>query len=188
MSPTNSAASAVKRLAHDGLALAHRPLAAAAYTAGVVKGTAESAAHATGVLVETLIHPQRGPQHEEYTQESTPPPTDVAAPAADTVDTVDTASPAPVEDVPTALREKPGERTLFGGLNTEAAPPMTPGGGGEAFEHEPHAETRDIEHGDAPTDAREVESWADEATDELLEEQQAEIAYTSETEPDVTTD
>jgi len=55
-----------------------------------------------------------------------------------------------------------GERTRYGGLNTEPAPPMSPGGGGEPIEHEPTAESRDVAHGDAAVQPREVESWAQE--------------------------
>jgi hypothetical protein len=56
-----------------------------------------------------------------------------------------------------------GERTNVGGLTTEAAEPRMPGGGGEAFEHEPHAEARDVAHGEAADDPREVDFWAEEA-------------------------
>lgn len=63
-----------------------------------------------------------------------------------------------------------GERTRYGGLNTEAAPPMSPGGGGEPIEHEPTAESRDVAHGDAAVQPREVESWAEEVNDAEPEE------------------
>jgi hypothetical protein len=56
-----------------------------------------------------------------------------------------------------------GERTRFGGLNTEAAPPRMPGGGGVQVEHQPEPESRDVAHGDVPASAREVDSWAEEA-------------------------
>ena len=63
----------------------------------------------------------------------------------------------------TAAGGATGERTMFGGLNTEPAPPMMPGGGGEQIEHEPHAESRASAHGDSPVDPREEVAWEQEA-------------------------
>lgn len=163
MSPTDT----VKQLTRTGLALARGPVAVAAYAAGVVKGTLEGTVH----VVEGVLHPQRDPRHTE----AEPTPTDVPAEEEETTPEATIKRP----------RTKPGERTMFGGLNTEPAPPRTPGGGGEAIEHEPHAESRDVEHGDVPVRAREIESWEEEAAGELADEQaagivDAELAYTSE--------
>jgi len=105
----------------------------AAYAVGVVKGTVEGVAHAAGSIADNLVRSPNGP-------EMVPPR----------------------ERPPAAPAEGVGERTRFGGLNTEPAPPMAPGGGGEPFAHEPTAESRDVAHGDA-VQAREVESWAEEA-------------------------
>jgi len=107
-------------------------------TAGYAAGLAKGATEATVSLVRQL----RG---------GTP-----AAPSA------------PVAVPPeTEGRETPtGERTMFGGLNKEAAPPRMPGGGGEAFEHHPSPENRAAGHGAGPADPREEASWAEEVAEE----------------------
>lgn len=154
----------VRHLTKGGIALAQRPLAVVAYAAGVVKGTVESTVHVTESVVGSLIHPQRAP----HSTETTPAPTETAEASVDTAPaSATTAAPeaADAPDSPPAPPAPSGERTMFGGLNTEPAPPMMPGGGGEPIEHEPHAESRAADHGGA-VDMREMESWQEEALEE----------------------
>lgn len=144
----------VKHLTRSGLALARGPVAVAAYAAGVVKGTVEGTVHVVG----SVLHPQRGPHpvESDTARAGQQPPTDIDDVAADT------SSAATGAATDTAAPRK-GERIVFGGLNTEPAPPMMPGGGGEPIEHEPHAESRAAAHGEAAVDPREAESWEEEA-------------------------
>jgi hypothetical protein len=145
----------VRHLTRGGIALAQRPLAVVAYAAGVVKGTVEGTVQVTESVVGSLIHPQRAPHPTEAAEapEAREAPVDSTPEPATTTVPAEPAAPSS------------GERTLFGGLNTEPAPPMMPGGGGEPIEHEPHAESRAADHGGA-VDAREMESWQEEADDE----------------------
>ena len=121
---------------------ARHPVAAASYAIGFAKG-------ATSVTLDVVRHLREGAPavpHQRAASEPTTAPT--TGPT--------TAPPAPEPTVT-------GERTNFGGLNTEAAEPRMPGGGGEPMAHEPHAESREVEHGEAPLDPREEDSWLDEA-------------------------
>lgn len=70
--------------------------------------------------------------------------------------------PTTTESPTTSAAAAPaGERTLFGGLNREAAPPQMPGAGGEAYEHFPSPESRDAGHGNIRVDPREEASWTE---------------------------
>ena len=115
---------------------ARHPVAAASYAIGFAKG-------ATSVTIDVVRHLREGAPAVPQQRGASEP---------------DTASPTPASE-PTAT----GERTNFGGLNTEAAEPRMPGGGGESFAHEPQAEARDVAHGDAADDPREVNFWTEEA-------------------------
>lgn len=151
MTPTDT----VRQFARGGISLAQRPIAVAAYAAGVVRGTVRGALRMAETVVDEVVHaPRDVPVLDEHSFEVRPDE-----------------GPADAESVAT------GERTQYGGLNTEPAPPMTPGGGGESFEHEPTAESRDVAHGDAAAQPREVDSWVEEvetAPEEDLEASDAE--------------
>jgi hypothetical protein len=125
------------------------PVSTASYVFGFAKG-------ATSATFEVVRHLREGgpsvPQQRSASESTTAP---AQAPAAGVT------SP---ESEPVV-----GERTMFGGLNTEPAPPRMPGGGGEAFEHEPSAESRDVAHGDSAAQPREVDAWTEEAADTELD-------------------
>jgi hypothetical protein len=121
---------------------ARHPVATASYAFGFAKG-------ATTAIIEVARHLRAGPSVPQ--QRGASEPTTARRPSGD--------RESPV----------PGERSRFGGLHTEPAPPRAPGGGGEAFENEPRAESRDAAHGSAGPQPREVDSWAEEAADAAVD-------------------
>jgi hypothetical protein len=127
--------------ASGAVSAARHPVAAAGYVVGLAKGATTATVDAVRRGRSGVVPQQRGPS-EPRTAAATPP------------------EPA-----------RPGERTLYGGLNTEAAPPRSPGGGGVEVGHEPAAESRAVAHGDAPTSPREVESWLEEAADAEVDDE-----------------
>jgi len=133
-----STKSVVDRLAGSAFSAVRHPLSSAGYVVGLAKGATE----ATVSLV-------RGHADSGTTDGAT-------ASTGTGTSTQPRTQPRTRPEPP-----KEPERLVFGGQNKEAAPPQYPGGGGEQFENHPSAETRDIAHGDAPTDQREVDAWTE---------------------------
>lgn len=130
----------IGHLTRTGVSVVRHPVETGSYAAGLVKGAAYA-----------VIKVASGDVRSGVWQVDPDPEADAAVP--------DQTSGEPTRR--TAATAPTGERTLFGGLNREAAPPQMPGGGGEAYEHFPSPESRDAGHGDIAVDPREEASWTE---------------------------
>jgi hypothetical protein len=145
----------VGTLAHGAasraVSVVRHPIGSAALAAGFAKGAARGAVD----LVRHTITGS-GPATTESTPRSDLPGADIVA--AQVPDAGDLPEPVVIVDEPPSVDEP---------LSFEEPLPET----GEAFHHEPHAASRDSEHGGQPGDREEVEGYVEEIPEEMTPHQ-----------------